>query len=67
MTRQNFDRQFAARMDNTDGFSADQLVVLNALVFEMVESLDLDDRQAKSSVDAAFADVCCNYAIARLA
>jgi hypothetical protein len=67
MTRQDFDRQFAARMDNTDGFSADQLVVLNALVFEMVESLDLDDRQAKSSVDAAFADMCCNYAIARLA
>jgi hypothetical protein len=66
MTRQNFDRQFAARMDNTDGFSADQLVVLNALVFKMVESLDLDDRQAKSSVDAAFADMCCNYAIARL-
>ena len=67
MTRQDFDRQFAARMDNTDGFSTDQLVVLNALVFEMVESLDLDDRQAKSSVDAAFADMCCNYAIARLA
>ena len=67
MTRQDFDRQFAARMDNTDGFSADQLVVLNALVFEMVESLDFDDRQAKSSVDAAFADMCCDYAIARLA
>jgi len=67
MTRQDFDRQFAARMDNTDGFSPDQLVVLNALVFEMVESLDLDDRQAKSSVDAAFADMCCDYAIARLA
>ena len=67
MTRQDFDRQFAARMDNTDGFSTDQLVVLNALVFEMVESLDLDDRQAKSSVDAAFADMCCDYAIARLA
>ena len=67
MTRQDFDRQFAARMDNTDGFSTDQLVVLNALVFEMVESLDLDDRQAKSSVDAAFADMCCDYAIGRLA
>lgn len=67
MTRQDFDRQFAARMDNTDGFSSDQLIVLNALVFERVENLDLDDRQAKSSVDAAFADMCCDYAIARLA
>ena len=67
MTRQDFDRQFAARMDNTDGFSSDQLIVLNALVFEIVENLDLDDRQAKSSVDAAFADMCCDYAIARLA
>ena len=67
MTRQEFDHQFAARADNTDGFSADQLIVLNALVFERVESLDLDDRQAKSSVDAAFADLCCDYAIVRLA
>lgn len=67
MTRQDFDRQFAARMDNTDGFSSDQLIVLNALVFEIVENLDLDDRQVKSSVDAAFADMCCDYAIARLA
>jgi hypothetical protein len=66
MTRTEFDRQFSARMDNTEGFNVEQLATLNSLVFDMVESLDLDDRQVKSGVDAAFADACCNYAIAKL-
>lgn len=67
MTRTEFDIQFAARMDNTEGFNAEQLATLNELVFEMVESLNIDGRNVKSGVDAAFADLCCNYAIARLA
>ena len=67
MTRTEFDIQFAARMDNTEGFNAEQLATLNTLVFEMVESLNLNDRNVKSGVDAAFADLCCDYAIAKLA
>ena len=67
MTRTEFDTQFAARMDNTEGFNAEQLATLNALVFEMVESLNLDDRHVKSGVDAAFANLCCDYVIAKLA
>ena len=67
MTRTEFDIQFAARMDNTEGFNAEQLATLNALVFEMVESLSLDDRHVKSEIDAAFADKCCAYAIAKIA
>ena len=67
MTRTEFDRQFSARMDSTEGFNAEQLATLNSLVFEMVESLNLDDRHVKSGVDAAFAAMCCDYAVAKLA
>ena len=66
MTRTEFDRQFSARMDSTEGFNAEQLATLNSLVFDMVEHLNLDDRQVKDGVDAAFAAMCCDYAIAKL-
>jgi hypothetical protein len=53
-------------MDSTEGFNAEQLATLNSLVFDMVEHLNLDDRQVKDGVDAAFAAMCCDYAIAKL-
>ena len=71
MTRTEFDREFSVRMDNTEGFNAEQLSMLNSLVFNMVESLDLDlddrDRDVKSVVDAVKADMFFDDAIAKLA
>lgn len=48
MTRDEFNANFAARMDNTEGYTQGQLDALNALAFEAVEDCDLDDRSTQS-------------------
>lgn len=51
MTRIDFDQRFAARMDNTEGWTQRQLDVLNDLAFAAVADCDPDDRHLKSLVD----------------
>ena len=54
MTRNDFDRMYAARMDNTEGYTQRQLDALNRLTFEAVADLDPEDRATKAIVDFAF-------------
>jgi len=67
MTRLEFNRQFAASENNTEGFSLAQLAALNDVVFDVTEHLDLDDRNAKSAIDDAFAWASCHYNVVNLA
>ena len=67
MTRLEFNRQFAASENNTEGFSLAQLAALNDVVFDVTAHLDLDDRNAKSAIGDAFAWACCDYKIVNLA
>jgi hypothetical protein len=53
MTRADFDRLYAARMDNTEGYTQRQLDIINTLAFVAVEHLDPDERSTKSIVDFA--------------
>ena len=48
MTRDEFNANFAVRMDNTEGYTQGQLDALNALAFEAVEDCDLDDKSTQS-------------------
>jgi hypothetical protein len=58
MTRQEFDRRFAATPSNTEGFSDEQLARLNDAVFAQVSDLDIDgeftDSHVKNVSDRAF-------------
>jgi hypothetical protein len=53
MTRQEFDLAFAVRIDQTEGFNAAQIAILNEDTFQNVEHIDADDRIARSAVNDA--------------
>jgi hypothetical protein len=63
MTRTEFNRYFAARMDNTEGFTAAQIAALNDQVFEAVENVDAADRYAFDTVEAAMGVASCSYSV----
>ena len=67
MTRLEFDRQFAASENNTEGFSLAQLAALNDLVFDVTAHLDLDDRNVDAAIAHAFDWACCDYNVVNLA
>jgi hypothetical protein len=51
MTRQEYDRHFAATTQNTSGFTVSQLSDINDAVFGAVKDLDMEDTTTKSVVD----------------
>jgi hypothetical protein len=57
MTRQEFDRRFAATLDNTEGYSEAALAEINDAVFARVADLDvtsdLADNEAKNAFTSA--------------
>jgi len=55
MTRQEFDLAFAIHIDQTEGYNAAQLAILNEDTFQNVEHIDADDRIARSAVNDAMA------------
>jgi len=63
MTRDDFDRLYAARTDNTEGYTQRQLDALNALAFEAVADLDPDERGTKSIVDFALERASTHWAV----
>jgi len=50
MTRDDFDRLYACRTYNTEGYTQRQLDALNDLAFETVADLDPDERSTQSLV-----------------
>lgn len=54
MNRTDFDRRFAATDNDTDGYTAAQIVAINDAVFAEVAALDLEDDTTKSIIDHAF-------------
>lgn len=44
MTREQFDRNYAATTSKTEGFTAEQLSTLNDIVFADVAEIDIDDQ-----------------------
>lgn len=52
MTRNEFNRRFAANLENTSGFSEADLAKINEAVFGEVVGLDADD--ASDAVKSAF-------------
>jgi hypothetical protein len=65
MTRDEFNRLYAARMDNTEGYTPRQLDALNRLAFEAVADLDPEDRATKSLVDFALERASIHYEVAQ--
>ena len=61
MTRDEFNANFAARMDNTEGYTQGQLDALNALAFEAVEDCDLDHGATWVLVEFALERACVHY------
>ena len=61
MTRDEFNANFAARMDNTEGYTQGQLDALNGLAFEQVADLDLNHGATWALVDFALERACVHY------
>ena len=61
MTRDDFDRLYACRMDNTEGYTQRQLDLINAIAFVAVEDLDPEERSTKSIVDFALERASTNW------
>jgi hypothetical protein len=55
MTREQFDR-YAATQLNTDGWSDEQLELINCMVYEVVADLDLGDDLTGDIVKSKFED-----------
>ena len=53
MNRNEFDSQFRVTIQNTEGYTQDQLDSINDRVFDAVQDLDLDDVTTKSTADFA--------------
>jgi len=65
MTRDDFDRLYAVRMDNTEGYTQSQLDALNRLAFEQVADLEPDERGTLSLVYFALERACTHYEVAQ--
>ena len=52
MTRNEFDRFFAATEQNTQGYTAAELREINDRVFAAVAEIDAEDQYAKTEIDA---------------
>jgi hypothetical protein len=63
MTRDDFDRLYACRMDNTEGYTQRQLDSLNAIAFEAVADLDPCERSTKAIVDFALQRASTHWAV----
>jgi len=63
MTRDEFDRIYAARMDNTEGYTQAQLDDLNRLAFEQVADLDPDHYATSSIVHFALERASVHYEV----
>ncbi len=50
MTRNEFDRYYAATQMNTEGYSDDQINILNDRVFARVADLELEDYDTENTV-----------------
>ena len=64
MTRQEFDLAFAIHIDQTEGYNAAQLAILNEDTFQNVEHIDADDRIARSAVNDAMAHAAKSFKVA---
>jgi len=63
MTREDFDRLYAARMDNTEGYTQSQLDALNRLAFEQVADLDPRHGATWALVDFALERASMHYEV----
>jgi len=54
MTRDEFNNRFQATLQNTEGFTAEQLATINDNVFIQVQDHDADEHDLKSIVDHCF-------------
>jgi hypothetical protein len=64
MTRDEFNANFAARMDNTEGYTQGQLDAINCLAFEQVSDLDLDHGATWAIVNFALERASVHYDVA---
>jgi hypothetical protein len=65
MTRDEFNRLYAVRMDNTEGYTQGQLDALNRLAFEQVADLDPEDRATRPLVYIALGRASIHYEVAQ--
>lgn len=54
MTYAQFLARFGAALDNTEGFTVDQLKAINRAVFDQVQHLDVDGYRTADIVQNAF-------------
>ena len=65
MTRDEFNRLYAVRMDNTEGYTQNQLDALNRLAFEQVADLDPDHKATFPTVLIALERASIHYEVAQ--